>query len=718
MITTLLSLGLSSMICVSPVFAEDINTVAWYDTYVKVPSLGNYEFEIESHEIPSHEVLPIVGKEYFPYSTMKYTTEVDNTAPSAKYKAMPISKVDVVFALGKLNQSEQLMEYMDAVEAKLNTAGNDIDARVEKVETSKVDMQHAFAWKQDVNYRIGNISIGNNGTRVNMTGNDRYPGKNAIWIDSDTSTQRKIFSFDYNVTFGDSFGAAGVMFNIKRNGDYLEGYAIGFSRNSGTCFITPNPMLEWAAVNGQLFATNIKVYREVTWHYDGGKTETGMSWTWLRGTGNSIYGPAGNYINKHPSRWRPNPVALYKIRYRIGQNQYTFWDNAVSGVTAKYGLRTANEQTYTYDNLPDLYKVRITDPEDLAAAKAHGVKIQDTYVQKNSIYTDCPNVQFICGIPAKTSGRLSLEIEPTTIIVSGGGMAEPMQIDLPEEMGTGLGFFSEHYSHSCPDAGSFALSNIELITTNTKTLGEVVQDTYWRDGASRVVIYADDEIPEYLLDAQGDKYQTTLTKLMNNNVYLVGLGTDTNKQIMQDIIQSISTTKETKGTYFDNTPVNQGLDNACDWIIELIKNLAKPEDWILVNTEVLWDTIYKDQEHDLPLNFGEHDGTQKQPQDTSDVELANTWSVALTHLYKSDKVLAEKWRYRHFNNYFDNSTVREGFHSVWIDNPVEIFPNPGLYRINYKRKDNPFHPNADPSYIFDNYRYWSTDYDYKQPTAA
>lgn len=131
LITTLLSLGLSSMLCVSPVFAEDINTVAWYDTYAKVPSLGNYEFEVESHEIPSHEVLPIVGKEYFPYSTMKYTTEVDNTAPSAKYKAMPISKVDVVFALGKLNQSEQLTNYISTFTSKLGSSGNAIDARVE-----------------------------------------------------------------------------------------------------------------------------------------------------------------------------------------------------------------------------------------------------------------------------------------------------------------------------------------------------------------------------------------------------------------------------------------------------------------------------------------------------------------------------------------------------------------------------------------------------------
>lgn len=165
------------------------------------------------------------------------------------------------------------------------------------------------------------------------------------------------------------------------------------------------------------------------------------------------------------------------------------------------------------------------------------------------------------------------------------------------------------------------------------------------------------------------------------------------------------------GTFFLNSPINTAMNKSSDWIIEKVRNLIKPVDYILVNTEVLWDTEYKDQEHDLPLNFGEHDGTQKQPQDKSDKELANAWSVGLSHLYTSEKINAEKWRYRHFNNYYDNSSVREGFHGIWIEDPVEVFPYPGLYRINYKRKDNPLHPNVDLNDVFADYRYWSTDYD-------
>lgn len=248
--------------------------------------------------------------------------------------------------------------------------------------------------------------------------------------------------------------------------------------------------------------------------------------------------------------------------------------------------------------------------------------------------------------------------------------------------------------------------------TEKRSLGEAVQDVAWRDNSIRFVVYAEDENPEYMEETDNKDYQYTITKLLNCNTYLINLGTTKNKDTLQQLLQFISNTTEEKGTFFLNTPVDQALDKSCDWIIDKVKNLEKPEDWILVDEEVYWNTLYTDQEHDLPLNFGEHDGTQAQPQDTSDIELGNSWGVSLTHLYTDEKILAEKWRYRHFNNYFDNSTGREGFHAVWLQDPITIFPKPGLYRINYKRKDNPL-STTNLTDAFDNYRYWSTDYDRK-----
>lgn len=153
------------------------------------------------------------------------------------------------------------------------------------------------------------------------------------------------------------------------------------------------------------------------------------------------------------------------------------------------------------------------------------------------------------------------------------------------------------------------------------------------------------------------------------------------------------------------------MNQSATYIIDKAKNLSKPTDWVLVNTEILWNTEYKDNERDLPLNFGEHDGTQKQPQDTFDKILASSWNIGLTHLFNEDKIFAEKWRYRHFNDYFDNSSIQSNFHSIWIEDPIELFEYPGKYRINYKRRDNPFYSDVNLNSPFDNYRYWSTHYD-------
>ena len=163
------------------------------------------------------------------------------------------------------------------------------------------------------------------------------------------------------------------------------------------------------------------------------------------------------------------------------------------------------------------------------------------------------------------------------------------------------------------------------------------------------------------------------------------------------------------GTFILDTTVSSTLNKVAEYIKGLVAKNAKPVSYILVNTEVQWETQYDDYEHDLPLNFGEHDGTKNS--DTSDETLATSWGVGLTHLYNQDKILAEKWRYRHNNTYYDNAPIIEAFSGVWLSDPVEIFPNPGKFYINYKRKDNPFYPDVANTNLFDEYRRWSTDYD-------
>ena len=62
---------------------------------------------------------------------------------------------------------------------------------------------------------IGNIDITNGGKTIKMIGNESLAGKNAIYVIPETP-QKQIFQFDYNIDFGDSFDAAGVLMKVQR----------------------------------------------------------------------------------------------------------------------------------------------------------------------------------------------------------------------------------------------------------------------------------------------------------------------------------------------------------------------------------------------------------------------------------------------------------------------------------------------------------------------
>lgn len=258
-------------------------------------------------------------------------------------------------------------------------------------------------------------------------------------------------------------------------------------------------------------------------------------------------------------------------------------------------------------------------------------------------------------------------------------------------------------------------------TTITKSLGESIQDVAWRDGSVRFVVHATDIIPmecDPSNPTHEEDYAYTVAKLLNANCYLVNLGNNINKSQLDSLVAAIREADGTsKGTfYYNNSPnIETAMNNSANYIISIAKQFEKPVDWILVNTEILWNTIYNDSENDPPLNLGEHNGQNAQPQDTSDIALGQSYGLGnagSTLQFSESKILAERWRYRHYNNFFDNSPVQVSWHEVWIEDPVSVFEYPGKYRINYKRRDNPLYPSVDLSDPFDSYRYWSTDYDY------
>lgn len=555
-------------------------TQVYYEATLKTSSLGNYEITVKAYERPSHEVLPIISVDYFPTSESKYKTEIDNTEPSATYKANTVSKVDVVFAVGELSQSQALQSYIPTFTNLIGSSSNNIDAHVEQVETSSIDIT-----SQDPSIILNTWQAWKQYDRDPTTTWSYIPSDRAIQ-DNEYHCHRQGYRDKVNSTEGDFV---------------LEADIVGYSHSY-----------------------------------------------------NDFYGLTFRHSD-------------------FGAHYAIVWQDT-------QGSRCGMYSDQLYQGL-SLIKATGNDQGRAVATKAIGAWKRGEY------------------------WNLRVEMTGNQIDIYINDIKQISWVDSsPYTTGT--------YGVVSVSHGSGRFKNIQITTGGTKTLGEAISNVAWRDGATRFVVHATDIVPVDCLVGEEDKFSYTVTKLLNSNAYLINLGNNVNRSQLDRLLKSITQADGVpKGIYYNNNPIITAMNNSAEYIINIAKNLAKPTDWVLVNTDILWNTEYKDNERDVPLNFGEHDGTRKQPQDKSDITIASSWGIPLTHLYNSDKSLAEKWRYKHAPTFYDNSNIQAGFNDIWIIDPIEGFENPGKYRINYKRRDNPLNPNVSLADAFDSYRYWSTDYD-------
>lgn len=580
--------------------AELNRTKAYYDTIIKGQNIGKYEFTIEAHETPSNEVLPIIDKSYFPVSTAKLITEIDNTSPSALYSMKNVVLVDVVFAIGEFSQMQTLENYMDQFDRILGASYNTIDQQVTSVETVK-----------------GGFSMEDASAETIYTAWEQFPNPNNYTLHGDA-----IVNAVYN----------------------WNGYSS--TSRPGSTSVFNQIFIEagsWETQDFELSST-------YAWH--GCAVPSGFVFHWDRGTDSAYVLEIGHDVCGHSG------YMLYKV------------NNLSKVLGAKSDGGSGN--WYWFAN----------------------------YGQANG--------QLLAYAPrgTATSGKgenVKISMEGANIKISSGNTEVINYTDPNPIAHGGVGLWA-----GC--TVSFRDVQLQYEKKVAVSLGEAISDVAWRDNSVRFVVHATDTIPTECEAGKEADLQYTISKLLNSNAYLLNLGNSSNKASLDNILRAITAISgEQKGTFISNTPIVTALDKTAEYIIAKARDLSKPVNYILVNTDVVWETVYNDLEQDLPLNFGEHDGTKNS--DTCDVNISNSWGVALTHLFNEDKILAEKWRFRHFNNYYDNSTIQASFHNVWMADPIESFKYPGKYRINYKRKDNPFHPDVNLNHAFDEYRRWSEDYD-------
>lgn len=141
-----------------------------------------------------------------------------------------VPNIDVVLTKSKTDVDLTNFEndLLDSLERKGITKDK---VKISAVEAQSEVTTDSFEWEKDVSSSIGSISITDGGKNVVMKGNSSKAGKNAIWI-MPSGNQEQEFNFGYNINFGDSFNAAGMLLRVQRTGDTLTGYMLSFNNTN------------------------------------------------------------------------------------------------------------------------------------------------------------------------------------------------------------------------------------------------------------------------------------------------------------------------------------------------------------------------------------------------------------------------------------------------------------------------------------------------------
>lgn len=328
----------------------------------------------------------------------------------------------------------------------------------------------------------------------------------------------------------------------------------------------------------------------------------------------------------------------------------------------------------------------------------------------NNYTSTFPTMKKVCDIPINRSGSLTVVVDGTKLKISGGGLPTEQVVEMTE-YGTGFGFFSSHYSHNCDDIGQFALRNINMEVTKRKNLNDALSDVSWRDGAERFVIYVDDKIWPYMspnIDVDPTTYPALLSSLLDSNVHLIALGSDTNTDQLSTLLAQLNQ----QGLYYKNNPSNAAMNEAEEFIKKILRKEAKDTMYVLVNERLNYDKLYSDYNGD-PQWIWTADGNTPYV-----AENDAGYAAHFQAFQDNPSLLAQKWHYFHNYNYYDNSQGVASFNASdenddkWIAHEVNVFDKVGKYEVDYRIKDNPVPDKSDNSTgnPFHEYRYWSQDY--------
>jgi PKD repeat protein len=260
---------------------------------------------------------------------------------------------------------------------------------------------------------------------------------------------------------------------------------------------------------------------------------------------------------------------------------------------------------------------------------------------------------------------IHIEVTPDKIDLSDKGTKIINGQQLPDQLGNGFGPMASYNPHNCSSLSQIAFNNIRMQTISGKSLDEVLKEPTWRENATRFTAQISDvQIPEFQ-DPQ--KAPIIYSRLLNDCIDYSVLGTSANQSQAQQII-ALNTDK---GTFINNSNMDNALSSYADYIINLVNAQSSITNYVLEGQDVDYQTFYNDMENDPEI--------------------------------------ARKWQFTHTNPYyFQNSQGTASFSGQWLTQPITKFANVGEYEVEFMSRDEPKHDDR-----FDNYRLWSLPSDPK-----
>ena len=241
--------------------------------------------------------------------------------------------------------------------------------------------------------------------------------------------------------------------------------------------------------------------------------------------------------------------------------------------------------------------------------------------------------------------RVEIIADVATITISGSDSMTWSDIDVSMSVPNTQAFGTYWFN------GSYFSSN-KVEREVVKKYSEVLRLPEWRKEAERFIV----NISDYENDELNDNtaYSELLTRLMNEGIYYVAWGNDTNKNQFENLI----TSNNGNGTFTNNSDYNQAIEDTATYIKSIIDRIqTTSSQYVIVNEPI-------------KVNVS--------PSGIMNNTIDSNWPFG-------------KWLINHNYTYFENDMGQFAESGKLINNLLTTFDKTGKYEIYYK--NNIVYPN-------------------------